>query len=540
MLNGKLELIILCKGKAPENALSPLDNMMFSEVDSESPVLDSKGNTRSFYLYRPASGLAHCTSGVYLIREGSSFESAVELLEKTGWAERAERNQYAIILPNPTEAGWNVKNDAEGPDDYAFLHTVLTDGSTQFLLKGKVHRTSKYMAGFGFGAAMAVGVCMLHGEMIAGLFAQDAQIPAVSSNNPVPVPAWLVNPSPQVWRYFRDLDISSEFPCQQFSQGGRALWEKAWDEIFLGLRRWPVQGTGIVTHKSSAEEMGLEAHLDSSLGDNNGLFHEWYEFVPSIHKVKPDKKLPLILVLHGGSTSAKYCAEQNRWHELGERYGFFVVYPQASAHAVWNAGCDVRLPSDEEYLLALVNYLTIKYPVDCSRLYCTGFSMGSLMTQCMGMLHWDLFAAIAPFSGYLFDFYLQGPGVTPTQPYALTQKREDKLKTMRDKSAELPVIQFHGTLDNTWDENAGDYTRNFWSCWNGVPVFYPDIKPNRIIGADGRFSVYDSLNTGGLCLYRFVTVKDLPHSVDLRQPYLAWEFLSRYSREENSGQLQVD
>ena len=37
--------------------------------------------------------------------------------------------------------------------------------------------------------------------------------------------------------------------------------------------------------------------------------------------------------------------------ELGEKYGFFVVYPQATAHSVWNAGCDIRLPSDEEYLL---------------------------------------------------------------------------------------------------------------------------------------------------------------------------------------------
>ena len=61
--------------------------------------------------------------------------------------------------------------------------------------------------------------------------------------------------------------------------------------------------------------------------------------------------------------------------------------------------------------------------------------MGSLMTQCMGMLHAELFAAIAPFSGYLFPSYWDGPQLSETQPFALTARR---MEWMRQAQAQKP------------------------------------------------------------------------------------------------------
>lgn len=284
--------------------------------------------------------------------------------------------------------------------------------------------------------------------------------------------------------------------------------------------------------------MGLTCFENQTfLGDNGGMAHTWYEFAP---QNPAGQRLPLLFALHGGGTSAKYCAEQNRWHELGAKYGFYVVYPYCSADAVWNAGCDERRPSDEEYLLRLYRYLLDKYPIDPGRVYCAGFSMGSLMTQCMGMLHAELFAAIAPFSGYLFPSYWDGPQLSETQPFALTARRMEWMRQAQaqNRDTRLPVIQFHGDRDNTWQAEAGERTRDYWARRNGVPV--PDLSaPIRREGADGRFSVFDCCDGTGLCLYRFVSVADLPHAVDLRQPYLAWRFLAGFARSAD-GSLQID
>ena len=166
--------------------------------------------------------------------------------------------------------------------------------------------------------------------------------------------------------------------------------------------------------------------------------------------------------------------------------------------------------------------------------------MGSLMTQCMGMLHWDLFAAIAPFSGFLFDEYWHGPETSLTQPYALTRKREEKLRAEAGRSAVLPLIQFTGTADRTWTEELAIATRAFWSKWNEVPEFDLSGQPMLTWGDDGRFDIFDSKESVEENLYRFVNVKDLTHAVDLREPYLAWDFISRFSRDERSGNIKFE
>lgn len=158
--------------------------------------------------------------------------------------------------------------------------------------------------------------------------------------------------------------------------------------------------------------------------------------------------------------------------------------------------------------------------------------MGSLMTQTMGMLHSELFAAIAPFSGYRFAADWSGPEVDDEQPLQLMAKEQAWLRQARADSREtrLPVIQFHGDIDATWTEENGVCTRAYWAQRNGTAA--PDLcaEPIRKEGADARFSVWDQCGEEGACLYRFVSVAGLPHAVDPRQPYLAWEFLSGFSR----------
>ena len=126
------------------------------------------------------------------------------------------------------------------------------------------------------------------------------------------------------------------------------------------------------------------------------------------------------------------------------------------------------------------------------------------------------------------------------QPYALTNKREAKLQFSQKRSKVLPLVKFYGTADKTWSFPPVQKTRDFWSRWNNVPTIDTSAEPTQVRGYDKRFSVWDSLDESDTCLFRYISVQDISHAVDLRQPYLAWEFMSRYSRNEQSGQLQIE
>lgn len=552
MLNGTLEKLTLCKSRPAPCCRNEFDAMLYREPDPNAPICDSVGNPRSLYLYRPASGVIPCSAGIIVLRETGGEASAIRLLEETCWAERAERDHYVILLPEPAPGGWNLTGQPDAPDDDAFALQWLTTGTQQYLLGCKVHRTSVYLAGFGAAAGLAARIALQHGKFLAGLYLENAGAAPDSENEAEdpnltvksPVPAWLVNCCNPLETALGSAARKASFPFRCFARQSEhplaALRGAAWDTLFLGLRRWPTGGDGTVTHKSTEAEMGLECHLDEPVpGSADRTPHTWYEYAP---ENPAGEKLPLLLALHGGGTSAKYCAEQNRWQELAEKYGFYVVYPQSSADAVWNANCDRNRPDDEAYLLGLCRYLQQKYPIDPTRIYCTGFSMGSLMTQTMGMLHSELFAAIAPFSGYRFASDWDSTGIHDEQPLQLMAKEGDWLAQadFEGRETRIPVIQFHGDIDPTWDDAAGVRTRAYWAQRNKTATPELSGMPCRKEGADARFSIWDQCSGDGACLYRFVSVAGLPHAVDLRQPYLAWEFLSGFFRSADGALHQAE
>ena len=413
----------------------------------------------------------------------------------------------------------------------------MESGPPNYLIGCKVHRTSRYLAGFGEKAAtLAAGIAKAHAELLAGLYLEGAKYPTEApEGTDCPIPVWASGCDEALMDVFRQRALLAHTICRTFSAADQEIYEKAWDSLFFGLRRMATGINGSLVHKDSVEEMGLEMHYNETfLGDNGGMAHEWYEYAPI--GLSADRPVPFVFVLHGGGTSAKYCAEQTRWHELAEKYGFVVIYPQACIASVWNPGLDPRLPSDEAYLLKLFEYACRKYPIDKTRVYCTGFSMGGLMSHAMGMTHPEIFAAIAPFSGLFFLDYWE-------EPYQIRSRFEAVKAGAKEagRDVRIPVFQVQGTLDKTWQGEELARMLNFWADWNSIEVPFTDEKKSKgafmIQGEDGRFHVYDSLLEDGTVFYRFVSVQDLPHGVDLRTPYMAWDFLCAFSREADGTLL---
>ncbi|MCZ7644684.1 MAG: dienelactone hydrolase family protein [Planctomycetota bacterium] len=152
------------------------------------------------------------------------------------------------------------------------------------------------------------------------------------------------------------------------------------------------------------------------LDEPDALYHL---FVPN--EYTPQKEWPAALVLHGGPGGNAGNLVPTFAKRLTER-GVLAIFPQALGNKVlleWNYPHQVR------YLRAIVQQIAQRYRLDPSRVYLMGHSMGGGGTWCQGALGKDVWAAIAPLSGW----YAAMPRVSP------------------DLYKDLPVYAIHGTAD---------------------------------------------------------------------------------------------
>ncbi len=133
-----------------------------------------------------------------------------------------------------------------------------------------------------------------------------------------------------------------------------------------------------------------------------------------------DRRLPLVLVLHGGGGSAANAEQMTGFTAKAREQGFIVVYPEGSSSLglmhTWNAVhcCGHAMEKnvdDVGFIRALLDHLQAHYPVDAQRIYVTGLSNGGMMTHRLGIELGDRIAAIAPVIATVF-----GDEVRPVAP----------------------------------------------------------------------------------------------------------------------------
>lgn len=130
----------------------------------------------------------------------------------------------------------------------------------------------------------------------------------------------------------------------------------------------------------------------------------------------PGRKYPLIIFLHGSGERGSDNDAQLKWgvmqfatDEIMTMYPAFVIAPQCPAGMTWsnfNRTNNNRLmtlqptPSKPmELLIGLIEQMKIKAPIDTSRIYITGLSMGGYGTFDAIERYPDLFAAAMPVCG---------------------------------------------------------------------------------------------------------------------------------------------
>lgn len=189
-----------------------------------------------------------------------------------------------------------------------------------------------------------------------------------------------------------------------------------------------------------------------------------------VSQAKDAKRVPLVLVLHGGGGNAASAEQMTGFTEKARKEGFIVVYPDgtgrlATALLTWNAGhcCGHAMNQnidDVGFIRALIDELVRTYPVDPSRIYATGMSNGGMMTHRLGIELSNRLAAIAPVVATVF-----GDEKKPARPVSALM-----VNGMLDKNVPHAGGTPGGRGANAWDGSPARPTLaqgEFWASANG-------------------------------------------------------------------------
>ncbi len=570
--------------------LEEVSGLINGNLNPENNVDTKKGNDRSMYSYVPASGCPHAkqTQVLMVLRNDSTEESAKDLLTKLNLAKLAEERHFVLLFPNPLESGWNYNLEEKKEDDTAFLVRCFAS----------LPKSKGGVAGFN-GMIFYIGVDEESSAMISSLsihspldsaaimigrYPESYQLPKYQNASQV---AWLYEENKVAENWLQDVNGETKKENYSFinvvnenikyfvTENGMnaSEVEKAWEEMFSETRRWRNDTFGTYQSRIDFTKLGFTKHVkDTSLNLNDGIERTWYEYVPE--KVRnTNKKVPLLFYFHGINCVPLYGAEQSNWVKLADLEEFVVVYPAPAIEERWNVWDDPRIPSDVNFVMALIKHMQTVHPIDTSRIYISGFSMGSMFSNALASSYPDVFAGVVacngPNQGYLLTLDDSVPGLKMFRPNTITlslpKSQKDKSPTHELaenkkllKDYRMPFVQFAGLLDNVGfnkgkmfplkTETDGMWidTIKYWKKFNGMhdEELFDDKTESGLKGSDVQyFDRYEQIsweNDEKEKYYYFIVAERMPHAVDLEEFKIGWNIIKHYYRKEDGSLGRID
>lgn len=546
------------------------------KIEHENDVSAADGADRSMYAYAPRSGCpdAKQCQVLMVLRDSPDEASAQALLDDLGLAEIAEREHFLILFPNPAEGGWNYDCDPARDNDGEFLIRCFGALRASKIgvngFNGMIYYLATTPAASSLVMTMAASKPINVPAMLLGSFAPGYEIPKTAVN--VEVAAWVLN-NPEAAAYIRSangvsteevrgdmvLTYGSNPNVRLFTGTGKLdkeMMSAAWDQLFSLSRRWQNDTHGTYQKRTFFTARGFTPHVkDSSLGVNDGFPHTWYEYIPE-HLRGTQEKVPLLFFFHGVNCVPLYGAEQSGWHDIADREGFIVVYPAPARFKAWNIYNDPALPSDFAFVLALIEHMKTVHPIDETRIYISGFSMGSMMTQALASVYPHIFAAAAPCNAFDLAYFksprsryarvVKGVDAAQLQEESTQKKMADQRRATMDYR--IPLFHNVGYNDNTiclWPvdettEDARTQTIRRWKEINNIQGDFLDSSTLTGLAADESFyedagerffhQRWHSSDPGSPVLYEMLTAKRMPHAVLPLQLEFAWKFIKKFRR----------
>lgn len=330
-----------------------------------------------------------------------SFDEAADFAEHNGLASAAADFASSVVFIYPSSGSWknaspeilsdiitNSRIHQYYKDGYVHAINPLFRINDGYLLRGAIFRCT--LIGFGESADYIAENCLKHFEG-NGLWGRS---------DLAPVSCYLTNLSVKPKIDCNDIPVVSygnseeinnllKSKCTYFIERN----EPSFREDISGFTKFFRRMIGNLDKDPDLEAEGLIrvpgiATVKTST-DNKGEFKDTEKhdigYFAFYNKGLPDKgPVPLVLGFHGGGDSCAFFTIMAGWAKICHRNNFLLV-------TVEN-----HLNSSATETVELVEQLKKIYPIDETRIYATGFSMGGIKTWDLIQEYPSLLAAAAP------------------------------------------------------------------------------------------------------------------------------------------------
>ncbi|MGM0600489.1 MAG: alpha/beta hydrolase family esterase [Candidatus Rifleibacteriota bacterium] len=159
--------------------------------------------------------------------------------------------------------------------------------------------------------------------------------------------------------------------------------------------------------------------------NHDGRQRTYYVYKPSTSS--ENKKLPVVLLFHGGGGNARNAIHYYELEETAEKYDFLLVAPNGTGKAkdvllTWNVKFGFGYASqnnvdDFGFIDKLLKTLEKDYNIDENRIYATGLSNGAIFCHFLAAQPENRIAAIAPVVGTVGGKKINGEKIImPPEP----------------------------------------------------------------------------------------------------------------------------
>lgn len=472
--------------------------------------------------------------------------TASSVLNEGGWAAVADANDLLVLIMEPTGEAYDPALD--GATVAQINATFKAAGSKTYFTKSK---GGNYVVAYGDAAGLTTAAveAALPGAWAGLVTFGDMDITAadIANKNGTELPVWMfvqnLDKEAELVDLFKGFnDCTDEafanadadyiyFPNQQsndllvdnqpMSQVRVTVTEDAaalnadraavaYDFLKLGTRNVGF-GDAKMGYARTLEDWGATVETL----EVDGVTRFWVQYIPTSLRETDAGKAPLLVSCHGGSLNGIYFAERTQLIRLAEERGFIVVFPNGSINpekgqgTTWNNLANAEQWDDVKFLTAMVEKLQAELPVDASRCYIYGHSMGCLMSFAMSY-YTDLFAAAAGSGAASLPYNTETETVFSTPRYiVLGQKDMD--------DASLATGEKIRTLLTDFTASNGTH---------GLEAYDASFKT-------GRYHNYIWENEAGEPLVRYTSVEEMGHTSTLDLLDMVYDWLSQFSRTED-------
>lgn len=298
------------------------------------------------------------------------------------------------------------------------------------------------------------------------------------------------------------------------------------------------------------ESLGIRKEMH----DAYNVKWKWTTFTPEEAYLpeNADKKYPVVFVYHGGNNPI-YVTEGYGYAQLVAEKGFICVIPWNNSAGTVNGEEGLALDSEIDRIMEV---LRAEYPIDESRIYGSGYSLGGRSTVREVIKHPNMFASVAV-GGHNLGGIRQGE-----KGYTFSEEEWDAIK-------ETPILQLEGDnemrvkLPYGYGVTGSDATTalNRWFKINGIDRYVTlegcqaivdtttDPVQRKIgLEADALYTQYydnaayytaDFLNEDGVNMIKIINVEGMIHWMAPSMARVAYDFMSQYARDTGTGELIV-